>query len=487
MKNSCKRPGCRFAVTTGMQCDNCKGWFHEAWTNLTATAYNKLSKSDQKWVCVTCNTDAVILLSNIIVLLTGLRNKLSVNLEYDSKKTDIQTRARNGLKNRDVDRYVIDGASINTNDDVSRLSTIITSTVLDSLGKLGCPSSGSLNTTVVPKNSAGDSTHVKRAQKNQASPPKPSNPSVAARKITGDLVAQSTPKTVRPVNKEPKIHKRTLTSKKQVIKPEPIVKPGKLTTVRDDSLIIMNLVDNPDLPLSLQDKNDRMLWGELNKKLELPRIEPLTVTRLTRGKDSKHLNHPRLLRVTLKNATDVEDVLLASHLLKSDGNVRILPDILYSERNIIRNVPKESREKFFRGRNIIVQGIPENADPTQSNSDIREWKFIKQSLRLKHILTQHVTRLAKKDGDLRPRLMKITFPSSHMAAAVLEAFRADRRRLPPGIHMHPDRPYEVRTKNKGKLELTIPLVDCLNDKKTCKGQGLPPRQTSYRWATCPFT
>ncbi|PXX91175.1 hypothetical protein DF185_23260, partial [Marinifilum breve] len=146
-------------------------------------------------------------------------------------------------------------------------------------------------------------------------------------------------------------------------------------------------------------------------------------------------------------------------------NVRILLDIPYSERDIIRNTPKESREKFFRGRNIIVQGIQENTDPTQSNSDIREWKFIKQSLRLKHILTQHVTRLAKKDGDSRPRLMKITFPSFHMAAATLKAFRANRRRLPPGIHMHPDRPYETRTKHKGKLGLIIPLVNCLDDKK----------------------
>ncbi|CAH8603867.1 unnamed protein product [Schistosoma bovis] len=106
----------------------------------------------------------------------------------------------------------------------------------------------------------------------------------------------------------------------------------------------------------------------------------------------------------------------------------------YSERNFTRNIPKESR-KFFRGRNIIVQGASENKDPSQANSDISQRKFIKQSLRLKNILTQHLTRLAKKDGDSRLRLMRITFPSPHMAAATLEAFRANRRRLPTGIHM----------------------------------------------------
>ncbi|VDP01981.1 unnamed protein product, partial [Schistosoma curassoni] len=116
---------------------------------------------------------------------------------------------------------------------------------------LGSPSSGSLNTTVVPKNPVGDSTHVSGAQKNQVSPPKLSIPSVVVRKTTGDLVAQSTPKNVRPNIKEPKIQKRALTSKQQGIKPEPVGKPGKSTTVRDDSLINMNLIDNPDRPLSL--------------------------------------------------------------------------------------------------------------------------------------------------------------------------------------------------------------------------------------------
>lgn len=91
----------------------------------------------------------------------------------------------------------------------------------------------------------------------------------------------------------------------------------------------------------------------------------MTVTRLTQGKVFKHQNHPSLRRVTLKTATDVEDVLLASHLVKSDGNVRILPDIPYSERNPIQNIPREFREKFFRRRNIIVQGVPEHMDPGQ--------------------------------------------------------------------------------------------------------------------------
>ncbi|VDP36931.1 unnamed protein product [Schistosoma curassoni] len=208
------------------------------------------------------------------------------------------------------------------------------------------------------------------------------------RKSAGNLVAQSTPKNVRPVIKEPRSQKRAPTSKQQGAKPERTGKPRTTITVRDDSFIVMNLKDNTDLPLSLQEKKERMLWGELNKKLEILRLEPLTVTRLTRGKESKHQNHPRLLRATLKNETD---------FLKSDGNVRILPDVPYSERNLVRNIPKESREQFFRGRNIIVQGVPENTDPTQANSDIREWKFDKQSLRLKTILTQHVTRLAKKD------------------------------------------------------------------------------------------
>lgn len=123
--------------------------------------------------------------------------------------------------------------------------------------------------------------------------------------------------------------------------------------------------------------------GKLNRELEHFKIGSLTVTRITRRKDFKHRNHPILLFVMLTNATDLGDDLLASNLLRSHGNVRILPDVSYSERNIIRKIISESRKTFSRGRNISVQSVPKNADPTHINSDIRGRKFVNQYLKLK--------------------------------------------------------------------------------------------------------
>ncbi|CAH8598658.1 unnamed protein product [Schistosoma rodhaini] len=137
MKNSCKRPGCHFAVTSGMQCDNCKGWFHEACTDLTATAYSRLRKFDRRWVCVTCNTDTVVMLGTIITLLTGFRDKLSKNLVNDSIMTGNKAGTHRANKKKDTDRSVIDSVVNSTSGDVLKLSTILTSTPSVNLGPPG--------------------------------------------------------------------------------------------------------------------------------------------------------------------------------------------------------------------------------------------------------------------------------------------------------------------------------------------------------------
>lgn len=81
MGNSCKRPGSRFAVASGMRCDNCKGWVHESCTDPTVSAYIKRSKSDRRWVCDTCNMDDEVFLGNIIILFSGLWKTWSANLK----------------------------------------------------------------------------------------------------------------------------------------------------------------------------------------------------------------------------------------------------------------------------------------------------------------------------------------------------------------------------------------------------------------------
>lgn len=86
------------------------------------------------------------------------------------------------------------------------------------------------------------------------SPSKKQNISGIVLESTGDMVVQSTPKTVQPVRKEHLNLKHTSITKG-------IRKHGKATTVRDDYLIIMSLKYSSD-PFSLKDKYDRMLWDE---------------------------------------------------------------------------------------------------------------------------------------------------------------------------------------------------------------------------------
>ncbi|VDO92701.1 unnamed protein product [Schistosoma curassoni] len=124
---------------------------------------------------------------------------LPANLKKDSYKAGRQTRTRNGNKKKDLDSATIDGARNNISDDMPRLSTIITSAETDFLSKLGLPSTGALNATVVLKNSVSDWIPPNKVKKDQSSPSKKLNIPSIARKSTGDLAAQSTPKNVRPV------------------------------------------------------------------------------------------------------------------------------------------------------------------------------------------------------------------------------------------------------------------------------------------------
>lgn len=82
------------------------------------------------------------------------------------------------------------------------------------------------------------------------------------------------------------------------------------------------------------------------------------------------------------NIDDVNDVLLPNQMLKPDENVKLLPDIPYSEHDFIIKVLEESQETFFRGKDVFIQGVQEKKNPDYADYDILKWKCFRQFLKL---------------------------------------------------------------------------------------------------------
>lgn len=141
-----------------------------------------------------------------------------------------------------------------------QLSTFITSTVLDFNNKLGSPSTGSLNATVVGKFLQAIELLLIKLKKNRVSSFKKQNILGVVVKSTCSLIRQFTLTTVQQVSSGNRNLECASTTKQKSIQLQRNAKPEKTIAIRDDSLITINLKNNSDHPFSLQDKNDRTVW-----------------------------------------------------------------------------------------------------------------------------------------------------------------------------------------------------------------------------------
>ncbi|VDP16440.1 unnamed protein product [Echinostoma caproni] len=92
----------------------------------------------------------------------------------------------------------------------------------------------------------------------------------------------------------------------------------------------------------------------------------MSVVRLFRQPSSPQAGEPRLLRVTLKDEKDVENVLLSSHLLGNvSSRIRILPDRPWTGRMHYRTNPVDARESENK-RVILIHGVQKLNDPDES-------------------------------------------------------------------------------------------------------------------------
>lgn len=130
---------------------------------------------------------------------------MSANFKKDCPKTGKQTKTPSVDKRGDLDSAAIHMVCNDTSEDVPELGTIMTSTVLGPLSRLGSLSSESLNAAVVIESSLGDWTPVNKVKNDRVSPSKKTNIEDIVMNSTSDLVVQSTPKMLNRTAKTTRI------------------------------------------------------------------------------------------------------------------------------------------------------------------------------------------------------------------------------------------------------------------------------------------
>lgn len=240
----------------------------------------------------------------------------------------------------------------------------------------------------------------------------------------------------------------------------------KATPISADDLTIIctNLPESEAFSLRDRQKDDLEKWHHLCETIGV-KADVSSITRLHRQPKSPHEDSPRLVRIVLRTAKEVEDVLLAAHLLhKSDSKARIFPDIPWSEREMRRKNPEAAR-RYGDRKAIIIHGVPEpkTEDKTLARQhDCGEWRYIQELLGLQGILTTSINRMnpPEKLALKSPRLLKITVRTPEMAQLVLETWYSKRSMAPPEIRMRV--PYECKAKDPNIIAQTYNVEEDLS-------------------------
>ncbi|CAI2735580.1 unnamed protein product [Schistosoma spindalis] len=85
--HKCGQPHCLSPVEEGIQCDECKRWFHKMCTRLSPTAYKRCSKPNSHWLCMFCCANKTLLIQEAMSLL-ALSCKKNDSACADNTSTD---------------------------------------------------------------------------------------------------------------------------------------------------------------------------------------------------------------------------------------------------------------------------------------------------------------------------------------------------------------------------------------------------------------
>lgn len=220
-------------------------------------------------------------------------------------------------------------------------------------------------------------------------------------------------------------------------------------------LILFN-VDESDHPsLSYRANADLSQWQSLRRLLGLSSTPSPSFCRL-RAPRLPGDKRPRPLRVTLDNAGDVEETLLASACLnKLNSRIRAQPDFPW----VVREARREARINSTcpnpdRACSIIIHGVPElhTTDPVESSHhDVQQWNYIRSQLNLSveecgAWSVHRLPRPAHLSQIPAPKLLRVILFTPEMRQTVLQRWYEFRGNFPYEVRIHPDKPREERKK-----------------------------------------
>ena len=435
--SDCSNPGCGKSVKNGIECTHCKCWFHAACTSMDPKIFQSHRQDAGKpWLCNKCLSNPLIhtvttitsyyelKLSTCLVEISNLRSSL------ESLKTQIPnlpppTPATRSKRPHTRDSPTQDGQpgevhNVRPTIDLSKTRGIV-------------------------------------------NPPKPSCTIRLPDILDEPTQAPSVTNTLS-INSDAKRQKesRGRNAASQPLEVNNRKTPTTSGYQRETKTIICTKFPEPTgTSIAARREEELHHWNNLCKLMGTS-VNPISLTRLSRKPESAHAGEPRLLRVTLRTMSDVETILLASHILKDDVDTRIHPDIPWSTRSSRKNLDPQQARADKNARTILIHGVPELGDDDYGANhlhDCSEWSYIQSTLNLDGVLATDVFRLPRSPAykGQGPRILKVTLLTDTMLADTLDLWYSCKHLLPE-IRIRPHLTTSTSTETRPATQPTTPSM-----------------------------
>lgn len=395
----CGDPNCKRMVKTGIECTNCRSWYHSTCTPLDTSSFRAhLQQPMKPWFCNRCQENSFI------------RSLVTLTAHYESQLA---------LCNQELSKLRCDLDNLRS---PTRINAKATATA----------------TTSPP------APRTKRQRTQETTPSKTGTLRTTDKSVDSPLTAQ-----MNPQNPPPEVSKAAQTAPLAVTQtdgptgqnkahrttPSKINMSNKTTRHHETTTVVCSKFPEPcSTSLASRRDEDLKYWNKLCQIMGVS-ANPISMTRLSRKSDSPHANEARMLRVTLSGITEVETVLLASYILKGVVETRIHPDTPWSTRISRKTLEPQEAKKEKNDRSLLIHGVPELADVDPGANhlhDCGEWSYIQHTLKLSDIMATDIYRLPRSPAyrGMAPRILKITLLTKDMLSNALDIWYHQKHLLP---------------------------------------------------------